>query len=162
MPDRTHRYRVTLDWTGDLGTGTSSYRAYSRDHSISAPGKADVAGSSDPAFLGDPARWNPEELLVASISACHQLWYLHLASEAGLIVTAYRDDPEGIMVEGAGGAGQFELVTLRPHVTLRGPLDAAATELANALHSKAHAHCFIARSLAFPVECEPVTQTTDG
>lgn len=161
MPDRTHLYRVIIEWNGDRGIGTSGYRAYSRDHIIAAAGKPDIPGSSDPAFLGDTSRWNPEELLVASLSACHQLWYLHLASEAGLIVTAYRDEPIGRMVEGTGGAGQFEIVTLRPRVILRGPVDAVAISSANALHEKAHAHCFIARSMAFPVECEPVTTVAD-
>ena len=156
MADKTHHYRLTLDWTGNRGSGTSTYRAYSRDHSLSAPDKPAIPGSSDPAFLGDPSRWNPEELLVASLSACHQLWFLHLASTAGLIVTAYRDEPIGVMIEQPDGAGQFDSVTLHPHVTLAAHHDAAAIDQANALHPSAHAHCFIARSMAFPVRCEPI------
>ena len=148
---RTHTYRLTLDWTGNLGPGTSGYRAYTRDHSLSAPGKPVIPGSSDPAFLGDAARWNPEELLLASLSACHQLWYLHLASEAGVVVTAYRDEPEGTMIEEADGGGRFERVVLRPTVTLAAGSDEAT---AMALHEKAHHLCFIARSVNFPVECE--------
>ncbi len=156
MADKTHIYRLTLDWTGNQGSGTSAYRAYSRDHSLSAPGKRDIPGSSDPAFLGDPSRWNPEELLVASLSACHQLWFLHLASTAGLTVTAYRDEPEGVMIEQPDGAGQFDSVTLHPHVTLAAHHDAAEIDQANALHAAAHTYCFIARSMAFPVHCEPI------
>ncbi|HLY56474.1 MAG TPA: OsmC family protein, partial [Stellaceae bacterium] len=108
---RQHRYRTTVRWTGNLGTGTASYRGYARAHEIEAPGKPAIPGSSDPAFRGDPARWNPEELLVASVSACHKLWYLHLASEAGIVVTEYVDSAEGEMVEEADGAGRFIQVT---------------------------------------------------
>lgn len=151
MAGRKHSYRLTLDWTGNLGSGTSGYRAYTRDHSLSAPGKPAIPGSSDPAFLGDASRWNPEELLVASLSACHQLWYLHLASEAGVVVTAYRDDPEGTMIEEADGGGRFERVLLRPTMTLASGSNEA---VAMALHEKAHHLCFIARSVNFPVECE--------
>lgn len=153
---RRHSYRITLDWTGNLGGGTIDYRGYSRDHILSAGAKPPIPGSSDPAFRGDPARWNPEELLVASLSACHQLWFLHLASAAGLVVTAYRDEAEGVMVEGGDGGGAFEQVTLRPAVTLAGhhsPDDAAR---AMALHHRAHELCFIARSVNFAVTCEPV------
>jgi organic hydroperoxide reductase OsmC/OhrA len=155
MP-RRHTYRTTLDWTGNLGSGTSDYRGYSRDHMFTAGVKPPIPGSSDPAFRGDPARWNPEELLVASLSACHQLWFLHLASEAGLVVTTYRDEAEGVMVEGSDGGGAFERVTLHPAVTLavqHGPDDAVRAE---ALHHRAHELCFIARSLNFAVLCEPV------
>lgn len=151
MAGRKHTYRLTLDWTGNLGTGTSGYRDFARDHALSAPGKPAIPGSSDPAFLGDATRWNPEELLVASLSTCHQLWYLHLASEAGVIVTAYRDEPEGTMIEEADGGGRFERVILRPTVTLAAGSDAA---VALSLHEKAHHLCFIARSVNFPVECE--------
>src|SRR5471030_2126057 len=97
MPDREHRYTTTVTWSGDRGTGTSGYRAYDRDHEISQSLKAPIAGSSDPAFLGDASRWNPEELLVSSVSACHMLWYLHLCSAAGVVVTEYVDQAEGMM-----------------------------------------------------------------
>ena len=149
---RTHRYTLTLDWTGNRGSGTSSYRDYDRSHSLSAAGKPSISGSSDPAFRGDASAWNPEELLLASLSACHQLWFLHLAAEAGVIVTAYRDQPEGEMVESADGGGQFSRVTLRPSVTVDGEVDAARL---TALHHRAHELCFIARSVNFPVLCEP-------
>jgi organic hydroperoxide reductase OsmC/OhrA len=150
---REHRYQVTTTWTGNRGTGTSGYRAYGRDHDIARDGKSLVIpGSSDPAFLGDPARYNPEELLVASLSACHMLWFLHLCSDAGIAVTSYRDDAVGEMTERAGGAGEFTKVTLRPHVILEDR--SRATEI-DALHAKAHELCFIARSVNFPVEHEP-------
>lgn len=149
---RAHRYAVTVTWTGDRGSGTSAYRAYDRAHEIAAGVKPAIPGSSDPAFRGDAARWNPEELLVASLSACHQLWYLHLAAEAGVVVTGYVDRAEGEMVETADGSGRFTRVVLRPRVTLAPGGDA---ERARALHHAAHEACFIANSVSFPVECLP-------
>ena len=114
MTDKRHTYSIRLDWTGNQGTGTSAYRAYSRAHEISAQSKTAIAGSSDPVFRGDAARWNPAELLIAALSACHQLWYLHLCADTGIVVVAYSDDTSGVEIEQADGAGQFESVTLRP------------------------------------------------
>ena len=151
---RTHAYHVRLDWTGNRGRGTASPGSYSRAHTIHAPGKPPIAGSSDPAFRGDTACWNPEELLLASLSACHQLWYLGLCAETGIVVVAYEDEPEGTMVEEAEGGGQFTTVVLRPRVTVQ---DGCDVETAEALHRTAHAKCFIARSVNFVVSCEPST-----
>jgi organic hydroperoxide reductase OsmC/OhrA len=152
VANHPHTYIVHVTWTGNQGTGTSSARAYSRAHLIEAPGKPAIEGSSDPAFRGDPARWNPEELLLASLAACHKLWYLGLCAESGLIVTEYEDHAEAVMEEQPDGAGQFVSATLRPQVTLA---PGSNTALANALHQKAHAMCFIARSVNFPVLCAP-------
>ncbi len=149
---RLHRYQANVVWTGNRGSGTSGYKAYSRDHEARAGRKSTIAGSSDPLFSGDAARWNPEELMIAALAACHQLWYLHLAADAGLIVIAYEDRAEGVMAEEAGGAGQFEQVTLRPCVTVAAGAD---VDLARRLHEPAHARCFIARSVNFEVRCEP-------
>ncbi|UAK24101.1 OsmC family protein [Sphingomonas nostoxanthinifaciens] len=142
MIGRRHAYRVAVDWSG----ATTGYRDYARDHVIGAEGCPDIAGSSDPAFRGDPTRWNPEQLLVASLAACHKLWFLHLAAEAGLVVTAYHDDAEGIMVED-GVSGRFERVVLNPRVTIA----SGDAGLLPELHHRAHEACFIARSVAFPV-----------
>jgi organic hydroperoxide reductase OsmC/OhrA len=150
---RRHRYEVTVTWTGNTGTGTSGYRNYERSHEISVPGRPPIAGSSDPAFRGDRTRWSPEDLLVASLSACHKLWYLHLCAEAGVIVDAYVDEAVGVMEESADGSGQFVEVTLRPRVVLAPGSDKAK---AHSLHHQAHSKCFIARSVNFPVLCEPV------
>lgn len=150
--DRTHLYAVTVTWTGNTGVGTASYRDYARTHAISAAGKPPIAGSSDPAFRGDIDRWNPEELLVASLSACHQLWFLGLCAQAGIVVTAYEDNAEGRMIEEAGGAGQFTAVTLRPRVTISADCD--ETQMLP-LHHRAHGMCFIARSVNFPITIEP-------
>lgn len=147
-----HHYVVNTRWTGNSGTGTSAYRAYSRNHEIDADGKPMIAGSSDPHFRGDRTRWNPEELLVAALSSCHQLSYLHLCADAGVIVTAYEDAAQGVMVESSDGGGQFTSVTLHPKVTIRAGSNA---ELAISLHKKAHALCFIARSVGFNVEAQP-------
>ena len=152
---RTHAYRVRLDWTGNQGRGTASPGSYSRAHVIRAPGKPPIAGSSDPAFRGDTTCWNPEELLLASLSACHQLWYLGLCAGSGIVVTAHGDEPEGTMSEEADGGGRFTAVVLRPRVTLAPGSDAGAAE---APHRTAHARCLIARSVNFAVSCEPVTR----
>jgi organic hydroperoxide reductase OsmC/OhrA len=149
---REHQYAVSLTWSGNLGSGTSGYRDYSRNYEIGADGKPAIPGSADPAFRGDRARWNPEELLVASLSACHKLWYLHLAAEAGIIVTAYSDRAQGMMEIGRDGAGRFKSVVLRPTVTVAAGSDA---ERARTLHKPAHEKCFIANSVNFSVECEP-------
>ena len=152
----THRYTVALEWTGNTGAGTASYTGYGRDHVLMAPGKPDLPGSADPHFRGDAARWNPEELLVASLSACHQLWYLHLCAAAGVVVTDYRDRAEGEMAVEADGGGRFVAVTLRPEVTIAaGDPDRAMTR-----HGEAARLCFIARSVAFPVRHEPLPART--
>jgi len=149
---REHRYVVSLTWSGNLGSGTSGYRDYSRSYEIGADGKPTIQGSADPAFRGDRSRWNPEELLIASLSACHKLSYLYLAAEAGIIVTAYTDRAEGVMEVGRDGAGRFKSVVLHPIVTVTAGSDA---ERARTLHKPAHEMCFIANSVNFPVGCEP-------
>ncbi len=148
------RYPVSIVWTGNRGSGTSDYRAYGREHEIRIGGKTPIAGSSDPAFRGDPTCHNPEELLVAAVSACHMLWFLHLAADAGLVVTAYEDAAEGRMELHADGGGRFTEIRLRPDVRLADPT--RAVELP-ALHATAHARCFIANSLNFPVTITPPT-----
>jgi organic hydroperoxide reductase OsmC/OhrA len=157
MHERKHHFRITTTWTGNLGSGTSHYRAYSRDHEYCAEGKrAPILGSSDPAFRGDPQRYSPEELLVASLSSCHMLWVLHLCAQAGIVVTDYRDDAAGEMRERPDGSGEFVRVTLRPRVTIT---DASRLDEAGAVHTRAHELCFIARSVNFPVEHEPFVAT---
>jgi organic hydroperoxide reductase OsmC/OhrA len=147
-----HHYATRLVWTGDLGSGTSGYRAYERSHEITAGDKPALLGSSDPAFRGDPSRWNPEDLLVASLSACHMLVFLHRAAVAGVTVLAYEDDASGTMHETEDGGGAFTEVVLRPRVTVETPEMAARCD---ELHAQAHAGCFIASSVRFPVRHEP-------
>ena len=145
---REHRYSVTVQWTGNSGTGTSGYRSYERRHEISSDGKPAIGASSDAAFRGDRARWNPEELLVAALSSCHQLAYLHLCSDAGIVVVDYVDHAEGVMAETPDGGGRFVRVVLHPKVTVTAGSDVAK---ALELHHVAHAKCFIANSVNFPV-----------
>jgi organic hydroperoxide reductase OsmC/OhrA len=145
---KQHHYKTTIEWTGNLGNGTADYRSYERSHVVRVDGKSDILSSSDPAFRGDPGRHNPEELFVASIAACHMLWYLHLCTEAGVVVTAYTDRAEGIMEEAGNGSGRFTEVTLFPTVTVAA---AHMWEKADELHGKAHQYCFIANSCNFPI-----------
>ncbi|MBC3842397.1 OsmC family protein [Streptacidiphilus sp. 4-A2] len=150
----THSYDVTVEWTGNLGSGTGSYRSYSRDHELLADGRPPIAASSDPAFRGDPARWNPEQLLLASVAQCHLLWYLHLCAADGVVVTDYADRAEGVMtMDETGGGGQFSSVTLHPEVTVA---EESMVDKARALHGEVHAVCFIARSVNFPIAHRPV------
>ncbi|MDO1527995.1 OsmC family protein [Fulvimonas sp. R45] len=146
-----HRYRVDVAWTGNRGSGTDGYRNYSRNHVIRIPGKPDLAGSSDPTFRGDATRHNPEDMLVAALSTCHMLSYLHMATVAGVVVVAYDDSAEGTMVT-EGNGGRFTEVVLRPVVTIRADSD---PDQALAAHEDAHHACFIANSVNFPVRCEP-------
>ena len=132
---KQHHYKTTLTWTGNTGKGTESYRGYERAHTISAEGKMDIAASSDPAFLGDKTKYNPEELFLGSISSCHMLWWLHLCADAGIIVTAYADRAEGTMVEDPVGGGRFTEVVLHPVATIT---DASKKEKALALHEEAN------------------------
>jgi organic hydroperoxide reductase OsmC/OhrA len=149
---KRHAYEVRVDWTGNEGKGTETYRSYRRDHEITSGSKAGIPGSSDPAFLGDPARYSPEELLVASLSGCHMLWYLHLCAVSGVVVLGYCDTAAGEMAENVDGSGQFTRVVLRPVVRIAAGGDPGK---ASALHHEAHRYCFIARSVNFPVELEP-------
>jgi organic hydroperoxide reductase OsmC/OhrA len=153
--DKTHRYQTQVLWTGNLGQGTANYRAYERSHEIVVEGKPFIAGSSDPGFRGDKTKYNPEELLVASVSACHMLWYLHLCAAASIVVIHYFDQAVGTMLETEDGGGHFVEVVLKPVVTLASDKDRNQAEQ---LHQQAHRLCFVANSMNFPVVCEPSIQ----
>ena len=156
---KSHNYSLTVKWTGNRGTGTSDYRAYDRNHIIQSESKADIAGSSDPAFRGDKTRYNPEDLMVASLSACHMLVYLHLCAVGGVVVTDYVDHASGNMVETPDGGGHFTEVTLKPVVTVK---DSSMIDKANELHHEANKLCFIANSVNFPVKHEAVAVVENG
>lgn len=150
---RIHHYQVTNRWTGNLGTGTSDYRSYSRSHELSGEGKAcAIPGTSDPVFRGEAKRYNPEELLLSALSACHMLWVLHWCAEAGIVVTEYLDEPSGEVSEQADGSGQFMKATLRPRMVIT---DGSRIADAIAIHERVHTVCAIARSVNFPVAAEP-------
>ncbi len=146
-----HNYEVSVDWTGNDGEGTSTYKSYRRDHTITVTGKPPIAGSSDPSFRGDRTRYNPEELLVASLSACHMLGYLHLCAVNKVTVVGYQDAAIGEMEETPNGSGRFVRVELRPIVKI----SAGDRAQALALHEEAHHLCFIANSVKFPVAVTP-------
>lgn len=158
-PHKTHTYNIETRWTGNDGKGTDSYTSYRRDHTIRSDGKPEIPGSSDPAFRGDPTRYNPEELMVASLSACHMLWYLHLCAVNQISVVGYRDAASGALRENADGTGEFVTVVLKPEVKL---LDDNNSSRALALHGEAHRMCFIARSVKFPVEVAPRVTTGEN
>ena len=153
-----HEYRIEVEWVGNRGTGTSGYREYGRELLIRAEGKVELEGSADPTFHGNRERWNPEELLVTALAQCHMLSYLHMAVQAGVVVTAYRDAATGTMKQ-EGMGGQFTEVTLHPVVTVA---DASMVEAAQAAHAEAYANCFIARSVNFPVRHEPVIEVASA
>lgn len=150
-----HTYEAALVWTGARGVGTTGYTAYSRDHEVAFEGKPPLLGSADPTFRGDPSRYTPEELLVAALAQCHMLWFLHLAATAGVVVVGYTDTAQGRMRVEAAGHGQFTEVVLRPCVTLGRAENAEGSPVTDedlaALHARAREHCFIARSVNFPV-----------
>jgi organic hydroperoxide reductase OsmC/OhrA len=152
---KTHQYNTLLCWTGNTGKGTENYRAYERAYTVAINGKPELAGSSDPAFRGDPARYNPEEMLVAALSACHMLSFLHFCSASGVIVESYTDTATGTMEETKEGNGRFTEVILRPKVVVK---EFSMVEKANALHDKAHQYCFIANSCNFPVLHQPACE----
>jgi organic hydroperoxide reductase OsmC/OhrA len=149
---KQHNYQVRVDWTGNDGEGTKTYKGYRRDHTIACEGKPQIQGSSDPSFRGDRSRHNPEELLVASLSSCHMLWYLHLCSVNHVTVLGYSDAASGVLQEGKDGSGEFVRVVLQPTVKISAGDDRTK---ARALHAEAHRLCFIAKSVKFPVHIYP-------
>ena len=149
---KQHDYTARVEWTGNRGEGTRTYRGYDRTWDIATPGKPLIHCSNDPLLGGDPGLPNPEDLLLASLSACHMLWYLHLASVAGIVVTAYQDNPVGVGETNPNGAGRFVSATLKPQITVQAGADLAEAE---AIHHRIHEFCFIARSVNFPVRYEP-------
>lgn len=154
---KEHHYQTSLKWIGNTGTGTSSYRAYERAHEVSVNGKVIIPASSDPSFRGDPSRYNPEEMLVMSLSSCHMLWFLHLCSEAGVIVVDYSDNATGVMEETTNGSGRFKTVVLHPHVVVSEQQMVAKLD---DLHHRANEMCFIANSCNFPVLHEATSAAT--
>ena len=150
-----HYYNATIKWTGNRGTGTDHYKNYDRSYEISIQSKTAIAGSSDPAFLGDKTKHNPEDLLLSALSSCHMLWYLHLCSESGIIVKDYVDHATGTMIETTNGGGKFTEVILNPIVIVA---EENMINKANELHIKANELCFIANSVNFPVKHNPVVK----
>ena len=151
-----HDYTARVIWTGNKGQGTANYKAYNRSWNIETPGKPLIECSNDPLLGGNPNLHNPEDILIAALSACHMLWFLHLASNAGIVVRAYRDDPLAVGATDAAGASRFLHATLRPEIVVNMGTD---LERADALHPQVSKYCFIARSVNFPVSYEAHYQT---
>ncbi len=149
---REHQYKTNLVWVGNKGSGTMDYRSYDRNFVVAFAGKKDLEGSSDSVFLGDKTKYNPEDLLLASVSSCHMLWFLHLCSENGIVVIEYKDNAIGTMTENADGSGQFKAIVLYPDVLIS---SSAQIEKANSLHQEVSKMCFIANSLNFMVKHMP-------
>ena len=154
-----HNYNLRVEWTGNRGEGTSNYKVYERSYTIIVDNKPDILGSADPAFRGDKTKHNPEDFLVAALSSCHMLSYLHLCAVSGVIVTDYIDNATGIMIDTLNGSGHFSEVTLHPIVTVA---ESSMTEKANELHKKANELCFIANSVNFPVHHKPGCKVKDN
>ena len=149
---KTHEYPAKIVWTGNSGTGTSAYKAYERTWDMAAEDKAVINCSNDPLLGGDRLKYNPEDLLISAVASCHMLWYLHLCSQAGVVVTAYEDNPVGIGESEPSGAGQFIEAVLRPKITITAESD---PQKAVTLHDEIHQYCYIARSINFPLRFEP-------
>lgn len=143
-----HRYTLNTTWTGNTGTGTSGYRDYSRDVLVQVAGKPDVLASADIPFRGDATRWNPEDMLLASLSECHLLSYLYACVKVGVVVVSYTDEASALMREDGDGGGAFVDVLLRPTVVVA---EESMVEAAIEAHHQANQWCFIANSMNFPV-----------
>ena len=148
---KEHAYAAKVTWTGAAQGPVRDYAGYSREYRIEIAGKAPLTASADPMFAGDPALHNPEDMLVASLSACHMLTYLAVCARARIEVLSYEDEASGTMRLVREG-GHFTEAVLRPHVRVAPGSDLAR---ARALHEDAHKHCFIANSVNFPIRNEP-------
>ena len=149
---KIHEFPSLIRWTGNRGAGTSTYRAYDRTWDLCVEGKTVVHCSNDPMLGGDPAKYNPEDLLISALASCHMLWYLHLCSDAGITVMAYEDNPVGIGESEPSGKGRFVEAILRPKISIT--VDSNPTKAAE-IHDEIHKFCFIARSVNFPIRIEP-------
>ena len=150
--NKEHHYHISLKWTGNNGSGTQTYTSYQRSYQIWTDDKPILEASSDVVFRGEKSKYNPEDLLVAALSGCHMLFYLHVCSDAGIVVLRYEDQAEGKMIEQPDGSGKFKEVVLKPSVLIIGE---EGKERARALHKKANQLCFIANSVNFPVRHKP-------
>jgi organic hydroperoxide reductase OsmC/OhrA len=145
-------YRLETVWVGAAKTTSFTYESYSREYQINIAGKTSLIASADPHFRGDSHLYNPEDLLVASLSGCHMLSYLALCSRSRIKIFAYRDNAVGKMTKRDGKIGFLEVI-LYPQVQIE---SADSLDKAIKLHQQAHRECFIANSVNFPVLNRPV------
>lgn len=149
----THRYRVTLAWSGSTGVG---YQAYDRRHAgATVPPSVAVALSADPAFRGDTSGLNPEQLVVLAASSCQLLSFLAVAAKARIDVVGYEDDAEGVMAEDDPPL-RLVRIDLRPVITLAAPAAAGRVER---LVGLAHDECYVANSLRTEIVVTPTVLT---
>lgn len=149
MSNNLHPFTIKTEWTGNIGTGTSGYTDYNRNHIVSVEHKVDIQCSTDPLFKGDATKHNPEDFFISALSTCHMLWYLHLCADAGIIVTAYTDQATGILDL---DKGKFIEVTLKPNVIVS---EEHMIAKAISLHHDANSKCFIANSCNFEIKHQP-------
>ncbi|HEY5156025.1 MAG TPA: OsmC family protein [Acidimicrobiales bacterium] len=148
----THRYTALTAWEGSTGVG---YDDYQRAHEVAVPpALAGLALSSDPAFLGDPTRLNPEQLLLAAATSCQLLAFLAVAARARVDVVGYRDEASAEMPEDDLPM-RLTRIVLRPHIRVRG---AVTVERIEHLVEVAHRECFIANSLRSEMVIEPTIE----
>jgi organic hydroperoxide reductase OsmC/OhrA len=150
-----HVFEITLTYPANTAQATPPDANFSRNNMMKSAGKHDVAASSPAAFGGDDTRYNPEELMLMSLSECHMLTYLAIAAKKQMKIVRYEDRATGqlgIGEFGVAGKTSMQKVTLHPRVTV-----AKGTNLddARAMHVKAHANCFMANSVNFPITTEP-------
>jgi organic hydroperoxide reductase OsmC/OhrA len=153
MMHHEHHYKLTAVWHGNKGEGTKNVRAYDRSHTVSIAGKPDQFLTTDNAAVGDKTKLNPEDLLVTAVASCHMLSYLYVCALEGVVITSYRDNATGIMIENETSAGSFKEVTLNPECEVA---KESMIERAIELHHKAHEMCYIANSVNFEVKCNPL------
>lgn len=156
---KDHHYNATITWTGNKGKGTADLKSYERDHTIVVDGKPAIPGTSEVSVKANKVRYNPEELLLSAVSACHMLWYLFLCADNGIVVTAYVDKSSGTMENTADGGGRFTGITLQPVITIAGKMN--VEKLAD-LHHRANKLCYIANSCNFPIHHKPIYHTQSG
>lgn len=147
---KKHDFQCKIDWCGNLGTGTSAYHEYSRDHLLNQDHKySSIQCSSDPIFRGDKTKYNPEEFFIASVASCHMLWYLHLCADRGVVVIDYQDEVSAELILNEDGSGKINNIVLKPQIKITNAKD---IELAQSLHHEAHRFCFIAASVNCNIE----------
>jgi organic hydroperoxide reductase OsmC/OhrA len=149
MPNpRESQFQSQVRWTGSYVSGQTGGRSYTRDMLVEPAGKPPIPGSAGTQFFGDAARYNPEDLMLASLAECHLLTYLALATKAGIRFEALSIQVTGVLGS-SGGKTRFVRATLTPIATLAAGAD---NTLAQALHRDAHEQCFMSNSINFPIE----------
>lgn len=147
-----HIYTLNLQWLGEKGLSTIKN---DRKYLVEIAGKPSFIGSADKVFHGDPQYYNPEDLLLASLSACHMMSYFYVCRKAGIEILSYNDHPEGALVLDSSGSGRFTQVILKPIIAIA---NVQQIDLAIFLHKEAGKLCFIANSVNFEIVYNPIVR----